>query len=151
MKEEGLNIMWTSCVMQFCRDYDPYSGTKQKNSITDESDADDMVEDDCEEEEELADNIDDNPQQLHGDLSINETINTADEDIVYPLPKMIKLLNVIPGEPPYMRRKGNPNAIRMHKVKDKASHEWLYSQILLYRPFQNEEVELLEIRENADR
>ena len=105
------------------------------------------MEDDCDEEEELADNTDDNPQQLHDTLPVNETINTPEEDIVYPLPKLIKLLNVSPGEPPYMKKKNNANAIRMHKMKDKASHEWLYSQILLYRPFQNEEADLVEVRE----
>lgn len=47
-----------------------------------------------------------------------------------------------------MKRKGIPNAIRIHKVKDKQSHEWLYSQILLYHPFQNEDVDLKQTREN---
>ena len=49
-----------------------------------------------------------------------------------------------PGEAPYMKRKKVSNSIRFHKIKDKTSHEWLYSQLFLYYPFQLESVDLKE-------
>ena len=41
-----------------------------------------------------------------------------------------------------MKRKKISNSIRFHKIKDKNSHEWLYSQLVLYHPFQTESVDL---------
>ena len=43
-----------------------------------------------------------------------------------------------------MKRKKVSNSIRFHKIKDKSSHEWLYSQLLLYYPFQLESVDFKE-------
>ena len=49
-----------------------------------------------------------------------------------------------------MKRRKIPNAIRFHKIKNKASHEYLYSEILLYHAFQNEAKDLKEAREDAN-
>ena len=54
------------------------------------------------------------------------------------------------GDAPYMKRRRIPNAIRFHKIKDKNSHEWLYSEILLYHPFQNESTDLADARQSKD-
>ena len=68
----------------------------------------------------------------------------------YKLPNFIKVTSVESGEVPYMKRKTISNAIRFHKIKEKNSHEWIYSQLLLYRPFQQEMVDLKEARDNKD-
>ena len=49
-----------------------------------------------------------------------------------------------------MKRKTISNAIRIHNVKDKNSHEWLYTQYLLYHPFQSELIDLKEARESKE-
>ena len=49
-----------------------------------------------------------------------------------------------------MKRKKIPNAIRIHKVKDKNSHEWCYSQLVPYRPFENEDDDLKDARDSTE-
>ena len=49
-----------------------------------------------------------------------------------------------------MKRRKIPNAIRFYEIKNKASNEYLYSEILLYHAFQNEARDLKEAREDAN-
>ena len=49
-----------------------------------------------------------------------------------------------------MRKTKKSKAVRIHKVKDKASHEWLYSQVLLYNTFKSEDDDLKDAREDPD-
>ena len=55
------------------------------------------------------------------------------------LPEFIKLKNVKPGEPPFMKLR-SPYMIRFHKVnRTKNPHEFYFSELQKYKPFQNEE------------
>ena len=55
------------------------------------------------------------------------------------LPKFIKLKNVKPGEPIFMKLR-SPYMIRFHKVnRSKNPHEFYFSELQKYKPFQNEE------------
>ena len=56
------------------------------------------------------------------------------------LPKYIELTNPLPGEPQYLRLRSFPIAIKQNMInKDNKQHEYLYSELLLYKPFRNEE------------
>ena len=43
-----------------------------------------------------------------------------------------------------------PNALRFHKARDKDSHEWLYSMLILFHPFQKESIDLKEAKEDRN-
>ena len=135
------------CYAQFCKEYDPYR-KKDKNRNKDNIEPSDS-EEDCEDvlnedvEEELRDEEDGIEE-----VKPKDRIHTSDDTAIYKLPNLIKLINIQRGEAPYMKRKRIPNAIRLHKIKDN-SHESLYSAILLYRPFQNELVDLRAERERT--
>ena len=72
---------------------------------------------------------------------MNEYILTHDFQIqqeLIKLPKMIELLNVVPGEPKFMRLR-SLRVARFHKFNQlKHPHEFYYSELQLYRPFQKE-------------
>ena len=55
------------------------------------------------------------------------------------LPRYIELSNPQPGEPKFMRLREHPLAIKQHPInRSKHEHEYLYSELLAYRPFRNE-------------
>ena len=55
------------------------------------------------------------------------------------LPKYIALSNPNPGEPKYMGLRKFSKAIDIHTLRgDEKRHEFLYSELLLYRPFREE-------------
>ena len=115
-----------------------------QNPLSDsEEDCEDVLNEDV--EEELRDEEDGIEE-----VKPKDRIHTSDDTEIYKLPNLIKLINIQRGEAPYMKRKRIPNAIRFHKIKDHNSHEWLYTQILLYRPFQNELDDLKAEREEKD-
>ena len=63
------------------------------------------------------------------------------------LPFTIKLKNPFPGEPPFMRKRKHPAALRFHKFKiDTHYDEYFFSEALLYRPFRNEKDIEIEIQ-----
>ena len=62
------------------------------------------------------------------------------------LPEQFKIKDPKSGEPPMMKKRSYPAALRFHKKKEK-SHEYYYSELLFYKPFQNES-ELKEEKEN---
>ena len=56
------------------------------------------------------------------------------------LPKYISLSDPKPGEPCYLRLRSFPLVVRLHKFnRTKERHEYLYSEILQYHAFRNEE------------
>ena len=64
------------------------------------------------------------------------------------LPEYLKLGDVFPGEPPYMKKRRFPAVLRFHKFKmDTHPKEYFFSEALLYKPFRNEK-ELIEEIEN---
>lgn len=64
---------------------------------------------------------------------------TDDEYHTLLLPKYLQLSDVQPGEPPFMRLRSFQHVIRMHKFhKTKEYHEYIYSELLQYCPFQSE-------------
>ena len=107
-----------------------------------------IQDDDGDHEADSSDSEGDDDLLQDNNISFNDQIHTSEDNTVYALPDIIKLSPVMQGEPPFMRRKKSANCVRIHKVKDKASHEWLYSQILLYRPFQDEDIDLKAARED---
>ena len=125
------------CYAQFCKEYDPHRKAQKKKS-EEKNDSSGSDEADGEAIEEKA--LEADPENV----SFYDQIHTGDDEEIYRLPTLIKLTTVNPGEAPYMKRKKVSNSIRFHKIKDKSSHEWLYSQPLLYYPFQQEAVDLKE-------
>ena len=99
---------------QFCKEYDPGRSRKKKR----DSDESDQTENEEDAEHSEHKNIE-NPD----DIAFNDRIFTGNDEEVYRLPNIIKLTNVCSGEPPYMKRRKTPSAIRFHKIKDKNSHE----------------------------
>ena len=81
---------------------------------------------------------------------MKDRIHVASDNKIFRLPNLIKLENTAEGEAAFMKRKKIPNAIRIHNVQDKNSHEWLYSQCLLYHPFKNEIKDMKAARESKD-
>ena len=64
------------------------------------------------------------------------------------LPKYISLADPQPGEPKFMRLRTFPLVVRLHKFNQtKERHEYLYSELLQYRAFRNEN----ELSENNDK
>ena len=126
------------CYLHFCQHYEASTGKQPKKS---KNDREDIEQDSDAEDHDSSEYEDDNDLLQDTDIRLNDQIHTSNDNTAYPLPDIIKLRLLTPGEPPFMRRKRNANAVRIHKEKDQASHEWLYSQILLYRPFQNEDIE----------
>ena len=61
------------------------------------------------------------------------------ETQVMSLPKFIKIKNVKPGEPRYMRLRA-ARVVRLHKFsREKTPHEYYFSELQLYMPFEKEE------------
>ena len=90
--------------------------------------------------EELSSEVIEKPSNLSSS-QMNEYILTHDFQIqqeLIKLPKMIELLNVVPGEPKFMRLR-SLRVARLHKFNQlKHPHEFYYSELQLYRPFQKE-------------
>ena len=64
------------------------------------------------------------------------------------LPKMFKLTNPYPGEPPFMKRRTKPAVLRFHKFKVETDPEaYWFSEALLYLPHTSEENLLHQIEE----
>ena len=56
------------------------------------------------------------------------------------LPNIVRLLNPYPNEPPFMRKRKTPAALRFHKVNEnKDPKRYFFSECLLYVPFRTEE------------
>ena len=56
------------------------------------------------------------------------------------LPQTVKLSSSYPNEPPYMKKRKTPAALRFHKLNEnKDSKRYFYSECLLYVPFRTEE------------
>ena len=82
---------------------------------------------------------------------MRDRLHTPDDNEVFRLPKLIKLIDPKAGDATRMKRRTKlPNAISYYKSRDKASHEHLYSEILLYHAFKNEMEDLKEAREDAN-
>ena len=66
------------------------------------------------------------------------------------LPEYLKLSEVFPGEPPFMKKRKFPAVLRFHKFKI-ATHpkEYFFSEALLYKPFKKEQ-DILDDIENLD-
>ena len=61
------------------------------------------------------------------------------ETQVMSLPKFIKIKNLKPGEPRYMRLRA-ARVVRLHKLsREKTPHEYYFSELQLYMPFEKEE------------
>ena len=76
--------------------------------------------------------------QLTEDLNLIVTHDFLAAKIHYSLPKYIKLVNLKPGEPKYMKKRSRCVA-RFHKInKIKFPHEYYFSQLQLYSEFRNE-------------
>ena len=56
------------------------------------------------------------------------------------LPQIIQLSNVYPNEPPFMRKRTFPAALRIHKFNpNNDSRKYFFSECILYTPFRKEE------------
>ena len=136
---------------QFCKEYGLYrKASKDRNQEEGSSDSEDDPQQ-CSEDEEGNDKENsDEGEGIVENIPFHDRIHTANDEEIYRLPDLIKLTEVVSGEAPFMKRKTIPYAIRIHKPKDKNSHEWIYSQVLLYRPFQKESVDLKDAREDKN-
>ena len=71
-----------------------------------------------------------------------------------PLPRMFKLLDPYPGEPPYMKLRSKPAVLRFHKYKvERDPDAYWYSEALLYLPHRDEKdllEQLAHAKENTD-
>ena len=64
---------------------------------------------------------------------------SIDQYIDLLLPKYIELSNPSPGEPKYMRLRKFMKAVDTYGYRrDEERHEFLFSELLLYRPFRDE-------------
>ena len=142
---------------QFCKEYDPYrkpKGKKTKGFLDREKCSSDEDDNHSENEQEVeCDESFGTEQQVSDvskDVAMKDRIHVASDGEIFRLPNLIKLENTAEGEAEYMKRKKIPNAIRIHNVQDKNSHEWLYSQCLLYHPFKNEIKDMKAARERQN-
>ena len=109
-----------------------------------------MEESDSEEEEEMEKN---NNQDSKFDFVMkcfghpHHNCKPIKQDI---LPDYLKLRDVYPGEPPFMKKRKFPAVLRFHKFKiDTHPQEYFFSEALLYRPFKNEQ-DILDDLEKKD-
>ena len=93
----------------------------------------------------------DKEEEVSENIKECDRIHTANDEEVLRLPNKIKIKDPRPGDVTCFQRRRSRKAIRFHKSKDKDSHESLYSEILLYHAFQNEMVDLKEVREDPDK
>ena len=76
--------------------------------------------------------------QLTDNMDLIVTHDFLVNDVHYSLPKYIKLNDLRPGEPKYMKRRSRC-VVRFHKInKTTSPHEFYYAQLQLYSPFRNE-------------
>ena len=95
----------------------------------------------CKETEEGdEDEMEENEQLMKPTLNEMITkISGKSNTIKIELPKFIKLKNLKPGEPPFMKRR-SPYVIRFHKINSqKNHHEYIFSQLQCYTSFRDEE------------
>ena len=72
------------------------------------------------------------------DFIVTHNFNDDEKQVVKFLPKYIKINDVQPGEPGFMKLRSMMVA-RLHKLSQtKSPHEFYYSEIQLYRPFNDE-------------
>ena len=72
------------------------------------------------------------------DRIVTCTMNQMESEM-HILPVCIKLVNVKPGEPEFMKLR-SPMVIKFHKInRSKNPHEHMFSELQLYRPFKSEE------------
>jgi exonuclease III len=129
------------CYAQFVQRYVPsHTGPKQKEDTAVKKDVvvkrrnDEMLLDESDRE----DNQHQEPQSSQSDeLITHMSCQPGVKKLM--LPKFIRLTNPLLGEPPFMKLR-SPYVLRFHKLnKNKNPHEYMYSELQLYRPFVEED------------
>ena len=81
----------------------------------------------------------DNGFQITDEMNLIVTHDFEVRKEHHSLPNFIKLTNLRPGEPKFMRKRTR-QVVRFHKIDStKKPHEYYYSQLQLYSPFKSEE------------
>lgn len=129
------------CYAQFSKEYEicrKKKGSSRKENVTSDDSEEEEYVDECSTDKDVS------------EILYKDRIWTGNYDEIYRLPNITKLIKIVLDENIFLKRRGFPNSIRFHKIKDKNSHEWLYSNFVLYRPFLNKSLDLQEARENAE-
>ena len=131
---------------QFCQQYEPHRKASKPKNVADNLSS--GSEEDHQENNTSHVYENDAIEENSEIVPFDDRIHTANDDEIYKLPDLIKLTEVCPGEAPYMKRRKMPNALRLHKARDKNSHEGLYSMLILFHPFQKESIDLKEAKDD---
>ena len=93
-------------------------------------------EDDPEEEKvHSKDDIDESDKQR-----FHYIMTESDEKV--PLPDLIEISDLYPGEPKWMRKRKGPAVIRYHQVKKDNDYErWMLKELMLYTPFREADLD----------
>jgi hypothetical protein len=92
-------------------------------------------------------------KEISSDDIHKEKANEKDkEDNRLELPLTIKLRDPMPGEPPYLRRRSFPKAIRFYKQNiERDQHKFYLQQLIMYRPFRDEKELFPENRDDCEK
>ena len=156
--------------------YSPWWGNQEKDEGTVSDQEVDTVVEERNMEADLSVDLSGKDESEFFDLNVNYGLDTGDlnkeEGLCFdekfkfvmrypldegegePLPRMFKLMDPYPGEPPYMKLRSKPAVLRFHKYKvERDPDAYWYSEALLYLPHRNDEdllEQLTHAKENID-
>ena len=132
------------CLAQFIKMYEPFWGNKKQDTEVLLHQEDLAMESDSDDEGEAG------PKRLSdSDDKFKHTMMSGiRKGARMPLPRVFKLEDAYPGEPPFMRLRTKPQVLRFHKKKaDRDPQAYWFSEAMLYLPYLREEELLTAIRE----
>ena len=125
------------CLAQFVKMYEPFWGKKKQGET---EDIGEMLHDPERSDEEDGDEVKLNLLSDHDDKFKHTMMSGMKKGTKMPLPKIFKLEDPYPGEPPFMRLRTKPQVLRFHKKKaDKDPEAYWFAESMLYLPYLREE------------
>ena len=125
------------CLAQFVKMYEPFWGKKKQDETEhiEEGLYDPETFDDEDGDEMKLNLLSDNDDKFKHTMMSGKKKGTK-----MPLPKIFKLEDPYPGEPPFMRLRTKPQVLRFHKKKaDKDPEAYWLAESMLYLPYLREE------------
>ena len=134
------------CLAQFVKMYEPFWGKKKQDQM--EHIEEELYDDPERFDYEDADEVKLNLLSDHDDKFKHTMLSGKKKGTKMPLPKIFKLEDPYPGEPPFMRLRTKPQVLRFHKKKaDKDPEAYWFAESMLYLPYLREEDLLKSIKD----
>ena len=133
---EEVEALEEICLAQFVKMYEPFWGKKKQG----ETENIEIEEEDPERsDDEDGDEVKLNLLSDHDDKFKHTMMSGTKKGTKMPLPRIFKLEDPYPGEPPFMRLRTKPQVLRFHKKKvDKDPEAYGFAESMLYLPYLRE-------------